>query len=42
MGYIKDVFEGSRIARRIGESSKAVVEICMLFIRSHQFLPFVS
>ncbi len=42
MGYLKDVFEGSRIARRIGESSKAVLAICILFVRFHQFLPLMS
>jgi len=42
MGYMKDVFEGPKIARRIGESSKAVLEICTSFVRFHQFLPLMS
>ncbi len=42
MGYMKDVFEGSRVARRIGESSKAVLESCILFVRFNQLLPFAS
>lgn len=33
MGYMKDVFEGSRIARRTGERPKAVLEICISFVR---------